>query len=141
MRVLTQPETGMVLSVGRERYRPPPGLRRLVRWRADRCMAPGCSVPASRCEIDHNVAWEHGGHTSLDNNCPFCKGHHLVKHHGGWSVRQIPGSGGAIEWTSPAGRHYIVQPERRVPTFTTTVERTRSTATVDRTRPGDVPPF
>ena len=52
MRVLTHPETGMVLSVGREKYRPPPSLRRLVRWRADRCMAPGCSVPASRCEID-----------------------------------------------------------------------------------------
>ncbi len=34
------------------------------------------------------------------------------------TIRQIPGSGGAIEWTSPTGRVYIVQPERRVPVFT-----------------------
>ena len=77
-------------------------------------------MPASRCEIDHNQAWEHGGDTSLENHAPFCKGHHTVKHHGGWIVRQIEGSGGAIEWTSPTGRRYIVQPERRVPVFRTT---------------------
>ena len=117
MRVLTHPETGMVLSVGREQYRPPPPLRKLTKWRADRCMGPGCGMPASRCEIDHQVAWEVGGETSLENHAPFCKGHHIVKHHGGWLVRQIDGSGGAIEWTSPTGRRYIVQPERRVPVF------------------------
>ena len=140
-RVLTHPETGMVLSVGREKYRPPPGLRRLVRWRADRCMAPGCSVPASRCEIDHNVAWEHGGHTSLDNHCPLCKGHHLVKHHGGWTVQQLPGGGGAIEWTSPARRRYVVHPERRVPTFTTTAAQRTPGTTAEHARRGDAPPF
>ena len=117
MRILTHPETGMVLSVGRTQYRPPPMLRKLVRWRADRCMAPGCGIPANRCEIDHTVAWEHGGNTALDNLAPLCKGHHTVKHHGGWQVRQLPDSGGALEWTSPAGRRYVVQPERRVPVF------------------------
>jgi hypothetical protein len=120
MRVLTHPETGMVLSVGRTQYSPPPSLRRLVKWRADRCMGPGCGMPASRCEIDHTVAWEHGGHTSLENLTPLCKGHHTVKHHGGWRLRQIPDSGGTVEWTSPAGRTYLVPPERRVPAFTTT---------------------
>ena len=118
MRVLTHPETGMVLSVGRDQYPPPAPLRRLVKWRADRCMGPGCGMPASRCQIDHNVAWEDGGHTCLENNCPFCQGHHTVRHHGNWEIRQIPGSGGAIEWTSPTGRRYIVQPERKVPVFT-----------------------
>ncbi|NYE19198.1 HNH endonuclease signature motif containing protein [Microbacterium immunditiarum] len=117
MRILTHPETGMVLSVGRSQYRPPPMLRKLIRWRADRCMAPGCGIPASRCEIDHTIAWEYGGHTSLDNLAPLCKGHHTVKHHGGWRVRQVPDSGGALEWRSPAGRTYVVQPERRVPVF------------------------
>lgn len=117
MRVLTHPETGMVLSVGRDQYRPPAALRKLTRWRADRCMGPGCSVPASRCEIDHTLAWQDGGATSLDNNAPLCKGHHIVKHHGGWLVEQVDASGGAIRWTSPTGRIYIVQPERRVPIF------------------------
>ncbi|WP_374311639.1 DUF222 domain-containing protein [Microbacterium sp.] len=116
-RVLTHPETGIVLSVGRDRYRPPPELRRLVRWRADRCMAPGCGMPASRCEIDHSIAWQDGGETALWNLCPLCKGHHRVKHHGGWTVRQLDGSGGALEWISPTGRRYVVEPERRVPVF------------------------
>lgn len=117
MRVLTHPETGMVLSVGRDRYDPPPELKRLVRWRAERCMAPGCTMPASRCEIDHTQAWQHGGHTRLDNHAPLCTGHHHVKHHGGWIVRQLPDSGGVIEWISPYGRRYLVEPERRVPVF------------------------
>jgi hypothetical protein len=105
-----------VLSVGRELYRAPAPLRKLTKWRADRCMGPGCGMPASRCEIDHQLAWEHGGETSLQNSAPLCKGHHTVKHHGGWDVRQLEGSG-AIQWTSPTGRRYIVRPERRVPVF------------------------
>lgn len=116
-RVLTHPETGMVLSVGRERYQPPPSLRRLAKWRAERCMAPGCGVPAARCQVDHTIAWEHGGSTSLENLAPMCQGHHTIKHHGGWTVRQIEGSGGVLEWRSPAGRRYEVVPERRVPVF------------------------
>jgi cytochrome c2 len=35
-------------------------------------------------------------------------------------VRQLEGSGGVIEWTSPTGRQYLVQPERKVPGFKTT---------------------
>lgn len=118
MRVLTHPETGIVLSVGRTRYDPPPELRRLVRWRAERCMAPGCSMPAARCETDHTVAWSDGGETALGNLAPLCTGHHKVKHHGGWTVTHVPGGGGILEWTSPYGRRYLVEPERRLPTFT-----------------------
>jgi len=117
MRVLTHPETGMVLSVGRRRYRPPPALRRLVMWRAEVCMGPGCNMPAERCQIDHNVPWEVGGQTRLDNLTPFCQGHHTVKHHGRWRVEHIEGSGGAVLWTSPSGREYRVDPERSVPVF------------------------
>ncbi|KQZ83263.1 HNH endonuclease [Microbacterium sp. Root166] len=121
-RILTHPETGIVLSVGRDQYRPPPALRRLARWRADRCMAPGCGIPAARCEIDHTIAWEHGGPTALENLAPLCKGHHTIEHHGGWRVEQVPDSGGALHWTSPSGRHYTVQPERRVPVFRASAE-------------------
>lgn len=118
MRVLTHPETGAVLSVGRDRYDPPSTLRKLTRWRADRCMAPGCGMPATRCEIDHTLAWEHGGPTSIENLAPICKGHHTVKHHGGWRVEQVGGEG-ALEWRSPSGRTYRVEPERRLPVFRT----------------------
>lgn len=117
MRVLTHPDTGVVLSVGREHYRPPADLRRLVTWRAARCMAPGCGIPADRCDIDHTVDWHHGGHTDATNLAPLCRGHHTLKHHTDWQVTAK--SGGALEWTSPAGRIYLVKPERRIPQFTT----------------------
>ena len=116
-RVLTHPETGMVLSVGRDQYRPPPALQKLVKWRADRCMGPGCGMPASRCDIDHNVDWALGGSTELTNLGPLCEGHHTVRHHTDWTIEQVAGSGGAILWTSPAGRRYLVKPERAVPVF------------------------
>jgi len=115
MRVLTHPETGVILSVGRKRYRPPPELRRLQRWLAGRCLAPGCGVPAARCEIDHQLPWEHGGVTAAWNLAPFCTGHHHVTHDGHWLVEQL--EGGVIEWTSPMGRVYLVEPERRLPVF------------------------
>lgn len=114
MRVLTHPETGMVLSVGADQYEPPAPLKRLVKWRADRCLAPGCHMPASRCEVDHTIPFPRG-HTSLTNLAPLCKGHHIVKHHGGWSVAQL--DGGDLRWVSPAGRVYLEKPERRVPVF------------------------
>jgi hypothetical protein len=76
-------------------------------------------MPASRCEIDHQIRWTDGGHTSLDNHAPLCQNHHLVKDNTDWTVTQIQGSGGAIQWLSPTGRRYIVQPERKVPVFTT----------------------
>ncbi|MDQ1130821.1 HNH endonuclease signature motif containing protein [Microbacterium sp. SORGH_AS_0888] len=115
MRVLTHPETGVALSVGRVQYRPPADMARFVKWRAGRCMAPGCHMPASRCQIDHNIAWEHGGSTSVDNLTALCQGHHTLKHHGAWKIRQL--EGGVIEWTSPTGRMYLVEPQRRFPTF------------------------
>ncbi|MGL4256343.1 MAG: HNH endonuclease, partial [Microbacterium sp.] len=45
----------------------------------------------------------------------LCTGHHTVKHHGGWTVHHIPHTGGALLWTSPAGRRYRVNPERPTP--------------------------
>lgn len=135
LRALTHPETGAVLSVGRHRYDPPPELRRLVRWRAERCMAPGCVMPASRCDIDHTVAWFDGGNTSADNLAPLCAGHHTVKHHGGWTVAQLPDSGGVVEWTSPYGRRYLVEPERRMPVFRAAEPSERAAPSDDRAAP------
>ena len=140
MRVLTHPETGVVVSVGRDTYTPPAALRRLVAWRAGRCMAPGCGMPANRCDIDHTVAWEHDGHTSLTNLNPLCRGHHTLKHHGNWRVDHLPR--GALRWTSPTGRTYTVEPERRLPTFTTDPPATATaTATTAVRRHDEPPPF
>jgi hypothetical protein len=79
MRVLTHPEKGIVLSMGRKTYRPSADLKRAARWRADTCAGPGCGMPASRCDIDHNIAWHEGGDTAVWNVAPLCKGHHTVR--------------------------------------------------------------
>ncbi|MFH8251747.1 DUF222 domain-containing protein [Microbacterium sp. B2969] len=117
IRVLTHPETGIVLSLGRKKYRPPADLRRAVRWRSDTCVGPGCGMPASRCDVDHNIAWQDGGETAIWNHAPLCQGHHTVRHATDWRIEQIHDSGGVIRWTSPSGRTYLVEPERRTPAF------------------------
>jgi hypothetical protein len=133
MRVLTHPETGIVLSMGRKKYRPSSDLKRAARWRSDTCVGPGCGMPAGRCDIDHNIAWSEGGETAIWNVAPLCQGHHTVRHATDWKIEQMEGSGGVIRWTSPSGRVYLVEPERRTPTFTPT-----ATATA---HDGDPPPF
>lgn len=56
------------------------------------CSYPGCSMPASRCELDHLDPWEKGGRTdiaSADLNCPI---HHIARHCSLFRTVKIPGS-------------------------------------------------
>ncbi|MCW2607614.1 MAG: endonuclease [Frankiales bacterium] len=83
-------------------------LARLVRARDGRCDGIGCSVPSSRCELDHLVPWPEGL-TGPDNLRPRSQRCHHAKHTG-WSVAE---DAGGSWWTSPAGRRYRV-PRRGV---------------------------
>lgn len=58
--VLTDEETGAVVSVGRRHRLPPPRMRLLVRLRDQTCRFPGCTRPASSTETDHSVEWRNG---------------------------------------------------------------------------------
>ena len=64
IRLLTHPETGTVLSVGRDRYRPPTDLERWINYRDEVCRGPNCNRRAKDCDIDHNIAWQDGGTTA-----------------------------------------------------------------------------
>jgi hypothetical protein len=108
MRLLTHPETGAVLSVGRDRYAVPKDLRRWLRVRDEHCRFPGCGRRAQQCEVDHTIDWQHHGSTRHDNLAHLCPSHHHVKHHTGWTIKQL--GGGALEWTSPHGRNYTSRP-------------------------------
>jgi hypothetical protein len=112
-RILTHPETGVVLSVGRERYRPPPDLARYIRLRDGTCRFPGCNRKARYTEIDHTVQRQAGGLTQYDNLACLCEKHHHLKDETVWKVVQLPG--GVLEWTSPAGRVYTTDPELELP--------------------------
>lgn len=86
LRILTHPETGTVLSVGRDRYAVPADLRSWLRLRDETCRFPGCSRRAQRCDIDHVKDWAHGGATDHDNLIHLCRKHHRLKHTTGWTV-------------------------------------------------------
>lgn len=123
MRVLTHPVTGVVLDVDRTRYRPPADLRRVVRWVHGTCTAPGCTVSATRCELDHIRDWQHGGPTSFANLHPVCTGHHTIKHATRWAVTADAGppglehprpSSSRVRWRSPAGTVTASHPEHEL---------------------------
>jgi Domain of unknown function (DUF222) len=64
------------------RYQPSAALERAVRCRDLTCRAPGCDVPASRCDIDHTVPFNHddpanGGLTVPWNLKCLCRFHRL----------------------------------------------------------------
>ena len=108
-RVLTHPETGVVLSVGRKHYKVPKPLRRWLRLRDEVCRFPGCVIPASRCDIDHVEPWHRGGGTDAVNLAHLCRRHHQQKDRG-WDVRSD--GDGLLHWTSPFGRRRTTAPAR-----------------------------
>ncbi|WP_431031399.1 DUF222 domain-containing protein [Plantibacter sp. RU18] len=108
-RVLTHPETGAVLSVGREQYRVPADLQRAVRLRDATCRAPGCGRRARACDLDHSIAWEHGGTTAVGNLACLCRHHHRMKHLPGWRLDHH--GSGVLDWTTPDGKHHRTTPE------------------------------
>lgn len=119
-RILTDPESGTVLSAGRTTYTVPADLKALVRARDTTCRFPGCTHPATHADLDHTQPWATGGTTSATNLAALCRRHHTVKHQTSWHVRQIDttgtddhhtGGGGTLEWTSPTGRRHITAPE------------------------------
>lgn len=52
------------------RYQPSRKLRHRLNARNTRCTAPGCSLPAARCDLDHTQPWHQGGITCECNLAP-----------------------------------------------------------------------
>jgi hypothetical protein len=111
-RLLTHPETGAVLSVGRRKYRVPADLRAWLRVRDGTCRFPGCGRSAGSCDLDHTTDWQYGGHTDWHNLAHLCPKHHRLKHDGGWRATQANDEDGigVLTWTAPSGRRYATPP-------------------------------
>ena len=110
MRILTDPAEGRPVDLGRRVYRPPSSLSRQIRARDETCRFPGCARSAAHCEIDHTIAWQHGGTTTFGNLATLCPRHHTMKHHTGWRVTQVHGHPGHLVWRSPSGYEQHTDP-------------------------------
>jgi hypothetical protein len=108
-RLLTHPETGAVLSVGRDSYAVPASLKKWLRVRDRTCRHPGCNRSAASTELDHTVPWSRGGTTAYNNLSNLCRRHHMLKSEGLWHYEQH--EPGVITATSLAGRRYRTLPE------------------------------
>ncbi|MGS0684164.1 DUF222 domain-containing protein [Nakamurella sp. GG22] len=118
--------TGSVTEVGTLTYRPRQDLRDHIAALHTKCQFPSCRQPVWRCDIDHREPFDHhdphnGGATTMENTAPFCRRHHLFKHHTEWQVRPDP-SAYTLSWVSPTGHCYskakdqVVAPELWVTT-------------------------
>jgi hypothetical protein len=108
-RVLTDPATGQVVDVGRNKYRPPAALRDHLRVAYPTCTGPGCRQPAHRCDLDHLVPFP-AGPTTSGNVRPLCRPHHNEKTHGGWRA-EISRDGASLTWITKHGYRFPYEPE------------------------------
>jgi hypothetical protein len=98
------PASGQVVQTGVTRRRPTADQRRVVEARHRTCVFPGCRMPATECDLDHQVMWSEGGATCVENLVPLCRHDHRLRHLGGWSHETLPE--GDHRWVSRLGHVY-----------------------------------
>ena len=107
-RLAVDADTGRAISLETKAYRPTAAMREHVEAVDGTCRAPGCTVPASRCDLDHDIPWPHGP-TDVSNLTSKHRPHHNAHTHGHWRV----GRDGAdtVRWRTKAGRTYETKPK------------------------------
>ena len=91
------------------RYRPSAALARAVRVRDGHCRFPGCTTPATSCDLGHVLPFDHevparGGTTTAVNLACLGRWHHRLKTGGHWQVRMDADA--TQHWTGPDGQHH-----------------------------------
>ena len=106
-RLVVDPVTGAALDLSTRRYRPTPAMADLIAARDGMCRGPGCTVPAERCDLDHDIPWP-SGPTAIGNLSRKHRRHHNHKTRGTWTA--TTGDDGAITWRTRAKRRYVTRP-------------------------------
>lgn len=82
--------------------------RRAIALHDGGCVIPGCSVPATWCEIHHVTPWACGGATTTDNAVLLCWHHHRTLEMSGWTITMDEGvprvSAGPLPWSTTLRR-------------------------------------
>ncbi|MEO6502028.1 MAG: DUF222 domain-containing protein [Jatrophihabitantaceae bacterium] len=110
-RLLTDPDTGQLLDISADRYRPSRRLRDFVSARDGVCAFPTCNQPGYRCEYEHIKAYEQGGRTCRCNAALACRRHNRCKANTGWQYRRNPD--GSFTWTDDTGHQSTGHPPQR----------------------------
>lgn len=94
-------------------YEIPDRIRDAVTWRTPVDAFPYGNRLARGLDLDHTVPYERApgappGQTRIDNLAPLSRKVHRAKTAESWKLIQY--EGGWLEWTSPAGYHYVTGP-------------------------------
>ncbi len=89
-------------------YQPALSLRHLIQVRNPTCTGPGCRRPATRCDLDHAIPYDHGGRTCECNMHPACRHDHHTKQTPGWTLTHH--QPGTLTWTTPGHRTHTTTP-------------------------------
>jgi Domain of unknown function (DUF222) len=92
-RLLTAPDTGLVVQTDLTRHRPTAEARRHMSAREGHCAFPGCSTPAVKADSDRITPSSHqhpdkGAPATPDNLQPLCRYHHRLTTHAHGTVHR-----------------------------------------------------
>ena len=89
---ITQAANGRIVEISSDQRVFNAHQRRAIMLRDGGCIIPGCTTPATWCEIHHVTEWARGGKTHTDNGVLMCFFHHRYLEVSGWSVRMRDGT-------------------------------------------------
>jgi hypothetical protein len=105
--LLADVTTGQAVAIS-PGYRPTPAMIEHVRALDGTCRGPGCTVPAARCDLDHDTPWPHRP-TDIGNLTAKHRQHHRVKTTGWWDTTRDQDA--VLTWHTAAGRTYTTHPK------------------------------
>jgi len=82
---------GGVLAYGRTRRLATRAQRLALAARDRGCSMPGCTRPATWCQVHHVTPWQQGGATDLNNLTLLCGHHHREFEKHGWACEMLDG--------------------------------------------------
>ncbi len=107
-RLLVDDDTGRAIRLAHDAYAPTDEMVRHVQAVDGTCRGPGCHIPATRCDLDHEIPWP-AGPTALGNLTAKHRQHHNLKTAGLWKSSRGPDD--QVVWRTFAGRRYRTLPK------------------------------
>ncbi|WP_188437063.1 HNH endonuclease signature motif containing protein [Microbacterium murale] len=111
-------EHGRIVSIGTSGRIFNALQRRAITARDGGCVIPGCTIPATWCEVHHVHEHAQGGPTHTDNGVLLCWFHHRTLHLTEWVIRMnhgVPEVRGPAWWDPHQHWHPTRSPHQRQP--------------------------